>query len=143
MGDTYNKLQKGKFTKYPVITIKGYFVNHDKWDRVKLMFLDDYDELPKLSFTKSYMINKLNKTVGKAPLDEDNKYMIINCPKNALGYLPNTIKNKTLIKAVPIKELIQHKVQCDVVVKNYRFKKNNKLIQGWTIKLSEMTLLDY
>jgi hypothetical protein len=129
--------------KIPII-IKGYFVNYDKWDRAKLMFLDDYDDdLPKISFAKSYMLRKSENVVGKSPLVEDNKYMIINCPKNAIGHLPNNNENIKKIKIVPIKELLQHKVQCVVSVNSYKFKKNNKIIQGWNIKLSEMILLEY
>ena len=127
----------------PLIVVKGYFVKYDQWNRAKLMFLDDYDgDLPKMSFAKSYMLMKANSTDGKSPLVDNNKYMLINCPKNALGYLPDTSENATKIKVVPINKLIQHKVRCVVAVKNYKFKKGNQTIQGWNLKLSEMTMLE-
>jgi hypothetical protein len=127
----------------PLITIKGYFVEYDRWNRAKLMFLDDYDgDLSKMSFAKSYMINKAKKIEGKNPLVDDNKYMWVNCTKNQLGNLPDNTANKKKIKIVPVKELIQHTVICVVSVNKYKFKKNKKIIQGWNIKLTEMTLLE-
>jgi hypothetical protein len=79
-----------------LITIKGFFVNYDMFNRAKLMFLDDYDgDLSKTSFAKSYMTKKAEKTPGYTPMVEGNKYMLIKCPKNALGYLPNISKNRT------------------------------------------------
>lgn len=126
-----------------MITIEGYFVNYDKWNRAKIMFLDDYEEdLPKTSFTKSYMLQKAKTIKGKSPIVEYDKYMLINCPKNALGYLPDTNENEKKIKVVPIKKLIQHKVQCLVTVKEYNFKKGIQFINGWNIKLLKMTLLE-
>lgn len=138
--DGYNNDQP---TKVPVIVIEGYFVEYDKWGRVKLMFLDDYEgDLSKMSFAKSYMLRKAEKNKGKSPLVDDNKYMLINCPKNMLGYLPNTAGNAKKIKVVPIKELLQHKVRCVVGVNQYNFKKGTQTIQGWNIKLSEMCLIE-
>ena len=143
--DNYAHMSEKRKNKIiPLITIKGYFVNYDQWNRAKLMFLDDYDgDLPKMSFAKSYMLMKDKSTDGKSPLVDDNKYMLINCPKNALGYLQDNDENATKIKVVPIKKLLQHKVQCAVAVKKYKFKKGTKTIQGWNIKLVKMTLLDY
>ena len=142
MGD-HDYLPPKLKNKKTLIVVKGYFVNYDQWNRAKLMFLDDYDgDLLKMSFAKSYMLMKDKTMDGKSPLVDNNKYMLINCPKNALGHLPNTAENETKIKVVPINKLIQHKVQCDVVVKNYKFKKGNQIIQGWNIKLIKMTMLE-
>ena len=125
------------------ITIEGYFVDYDQWNRAKLMFLDDYEkDLPKISFAKSYMLQKAKITEGKSPLVEDDKYILINCPKNSLGYLPETNENEKKIKVVPIKKLIQHKVQCLVTIKKYNFKKGIQTIKRWNIKLLKMTLLE-
>jgi hypothetical protein len=124
-----------------VINITGYFTEYDQYNKAKLMFLDDYDNLQKLSFTKSYMLHKEKTIEGKAPLI-DNKYMLINCPKYCMGNLPDTLENKTKIKIIPIISLIQHKVKCDVVIKTYKFNKGSNTMQGWYIKLLKMTLLE-
>ena len=125
------------------ILIDGYFVDYDQWNRAKLMFLDDYDNLNTLSFTKSFMIKKSESHTGKNPIVDNNKYMLINCKKDDLGYLPDTDDNKTKIKVLPIAELLQHKVRCYVSINDYNFKKNNLIISGWNIKLIKMSLLEY
>lgn len=126
-----------------IINIEGYFVEYDQWNRAKLMFLDDYDDLPNISFTKSYMLKKAEITKGKNPLVDNNKYIMINCKKNDMGYLPDTIDNKTKIKMKPITDLLQHKVKCFVSINNYNFKKDQTTISGWNIKLIKMILLEH
>ena len=74
-----------------IITVHGYFINIDKFNRIKLMFLDDYsciesnkDPVYKypintddksMSFTKSYIINKC-KLPCKNPVVDDNCFLI-------------------------------------------------------------------
>lgn len=152
------------------ITLHGYFVNYDQYNRAKLMFLDDYNcedglistDKSKLnidkflnnknSFTKSYLINKASKTTGNSPII-DNKYFLINCVKNTVGYksseidslkfnnLSNEKTQKINLIPVPIQDLKQNTVACEVSIKNYKFTdKNKEIIQGWTIKLLKMTI---
>lgn len=154
------------------ITLYGYFVNYDQYNRAKLMFLDDYNcedglvsiDKSKLnidkflnnknSFTKSYLINKASKTTGNSPII-DNKYFLINCVKNIVGYKPSEIDSlkfnnlpdektqKINLIPVPIHELIQNTVACEVTIKNYKFiDKNKEIIQGWNIKLVKMTSIN-
>ena len=158
------------------ITLYGYFVNYDQYNRAKLMFLDDYNcedgitpiDKSKLnidkflnnknSFTKSYLINKAFRDVGHNPIIDD-KYFLINCVKNTVGYKPITIdslksnnlpneknkENKQQINLVPvpIQDLIQNTVECEVSIKNYKFTdKKKEIIQGWNIKLLKMTFLN-
>ena len=140
------------------------------------MFLDDYNcedglvsiDKSKLnidkflnnknSFTKSYLINKESKTTGNSPII-DNKYFLINCVKNTVGYKPiaiDSLKSNNLpneknkenkqqknLVPVPIQDLIQNTVECEVSIKNYKFTDNKKeIIQGWNIKLLKMTFLN-
>lgn len=125
------------------IIIDGYFVEYDQWNRAKLMFLDDYENLQNLSFTKSFMLKKSESNGGKNPLVDNNKYILVNCKKDDLGYLPDIDKYKTKIKLLPITELLQHKVRCHVSINDYNFKKNESMISGWNIKLIKMNLLEY
>jgi hypothetical protein len=132
-----------KRKKNPIITIEGYFINYDQWNRAKLMFLDDYDgDLTKMSFAKSYMIMKDKSMDGKCPLIDNKTCMLVNCPKNALGHLPNNAENIKKIKVIPIQKLVQHKVCCVVSVNQYKFKKGFQTIQGWNLKLLKMTMLE-
>jgi hypothetical protein len=155
------------------ITLYGYFVNYDQYNRAKLMFLDDYnceDGLVSInksklnidkflnnknSFTKSYLINKASKTAGNNPII-DNKYFLINCVKNIVGYKPSEIDSlkfnnlptekpqKINLIPMPIQELIQNTVVCEVTIKNYKFiDKNKEIIQGWNIKLLKMTSINH
>ena len=129
------------------VRIEGYFTEYDKWNRLKLMFLDDYDapdyadgtKRP-LSFSKTYMMNKVDKLEGRSPISEDGKYMTINCPKNITGAIViDKITQK--INIIPMPELRQNKVRCVVCIKQYNFKKNGQRIQGWNINLSEIFLM--
>jgi hypothetical protein len=143
---TENKMHSSSSSSKPYkckIIIDGYFVDYDQWNRAKLMFLDDYDNLNNLSFTKSFMIKKSESHIGKNPIVDNNKYMLINCKNDDLGYLPDNDENKTKIKVLPITELLQHKVRCYVSINDYNFKKNNLIISGWNIKLIKMSLLEY
>ncbi len=141
------------------IKLQGYFVNYDKYDRAKLMFLDDYDaddsnnsEKKEMSFAKKYMLVKTKqtqKTGGNSPVSEDGKYFLIKCPKNAVGFLGDVVdgtaakieRDNDKIKIVPIQSLKQHKVECIVSVNNYNFTKDEEKICGWNLKLLKMSLL--
>jgi len=115
------------------VRLQGYFTEYENF-RAKLMFLDDYD-LTSLSFTKSYLMNKLEKIRGKSPIVENNKYFMINCGKVCVGYMADTI--------VPIEKLKQHKVECIVNFKKYNFKKNNNQIEGWNLQLVKISMIEY
>ena len=122
------------------IRLQGYFTEYID-SKAKLMFLDDYDSLNSLSFTKSYLTNKSEKIRGKAPINGD--YFTVNCGKICFGYIPDCDKTNLSVKIAPIEELRQHKVECVVELKKYNFKKNNNQIEGWNLKLISMTLLEH
>lgn len=124
------------------LTLQGYLVDYDKYDRAKLMFLDDYDcEKNNTSFTKRYLLSKSKMIEGNNPIIDD-KYFLINCKKNSIGLLPDDASNN-LIKRVPIEMLKQHTVECSVYLKAYKFVKNGVVIKGWNLKLVSMKLIEY
>ena len=122
------------------LTLQGYLVDYDKYDRAKLMFLDDYDCEKNISFTKRYLLSKSKTIEGNNPIIDD-KYFLINCKKNGIGLLPDESNN--LIKRVPIEMLKQHKVECSVYLKAYKFFKNEVEIKGWNLRLISMKLIEY
>lgn len=125
-----------------IIKVRGFFISYDKYDRVKLMFLDDYEyDTPraKMSFVKKYVLVKSKKIKGNNPLAENNTCFMIKCPKNTHGYRKDEF-NKDVI--VPLKDLQQHKVECIVSVNEYKFTKNDETIEGWNLKLIKMSLFE-
>lgn len=133
------------------ITIQGFFTEYDKYNRAKIMFLDDYDDITEPSFTKKYIYNRDGQRgkYGNNPLSDDGKYFLINCPKNAIGHLSHNFDSSQLgvvennLKIAPIKILVQHKVECVVKVSPYNFKnKSGMLCRGWNFKLIKMSLLE-
>lgn len=158
MGKTQSsKIKPYGKTKYPdvfdpILTMRGYAVSCDNYGRIKLMFLDDYDnpsaaqrELPRssdISFTKSFIMNKSRKMKGKSPITEDKKYFYIKFKKKQVGIIANK-NNDEKYKIVPISDLMQHKVKCKVRIKKYKFAKHGKLIQGWNINLAKIELLEW
>lgn len=131
---------KEKTTK---LILHGYFISYDKYDRAKIMFLDDYDlgDFDKKSindnnhqFTKSYIINKSAKTDGKNPLTDGNTCFNIKFGKNKVGFIDD--------KPVPLYDLKQHKVTIQAEIQKYNFTKVGNLIQGWNIKMLKMSLLE-
>ena len=126
------------------ITIQGFFVNYDKYNRARIMFLDDYDPESLNSFkwvlspsdkmttfTKSFMIQKSHIKNGKSPMTECGKCFNVKCDKKSLCYINN--------KVVPILDLKQHKVSMLVKVSPYNFKGT----KGWSIKLIRADLTEY
>lgn len=155
-------------TKPIIIKIQGYFVNYDKYNRAKLMFLDDYnsDEPEKksntlgkkeVSFAKKYLLLKSKHMMhsdGHSPVSDDEKYFLVNCPKNSIGFFDNVVDgtNATIIRddkkefatnVVPLISLKQHTVECIVKVNYYNFTKNGEKIHGWNLKLLKMSLHNF
>lgn len=149
--------QKKKYHKIPnrVLVLQGFFTYYDKYNRAKLMFLDDYDcdsvslkhpECNKFAlFTKSFIINKSNKTLGNSPLTTDKESFYVNCNKNQIGLIDCEFIEgvNPAPKLVPITDLLQHKVECVVKINNYNFKKNGELLIGWNLKLVKIKLLEW
>ena len=126
-----------------IIVIKGFFTYLDKFNRAKLMFLDDYDDSQErsrfgsnMSFTKSYICKKSKSSDGNNPMTDD-MHFYVNCGKHEKGL--SDIDGKC--KLVPLKSMVQHTVECVVSVNNYRFKKDDEWIVGWNLKLSKIRLV--
>jgi len=116
------------------IYLQGFFVGCDKYGRGKIMFLDDYDrDLNKMSFTKSYLTNLCKTINGNNPITETGEYFYVKCPKRMFGSINDEI--------VPLCQLYQHKVEIDIIIKKYKFKKFDETIQGWCIKPIKIKLL--
>jgi hypothetical protein len=132
------------------IILYGFFVSSDKFNRIKIMFLDNYDsydntcEINKIkslseiknsiSFTKSYISKKSIPENGKSPLSDCKTCFNVKYTKKNIGYIND--------EPVPLLDLKQHKVKLLVKINYYNFIKNNTNFQGWNIKLLEMCLFD-
>ena len=104
--------------KSSVVLLYGYYIYYDDYNRAKLMFLDDYDSddiSDKQKFTKLFITRK-SKSRGYAPISDDQKHFYIKCKKDSVGL--NGLNDSP--KLVPIKELIQHKVECIAKVNEYK-----------------------
>ena len=110
------------------LILHGFIVEFDKYNRIKLMFEDDYNlDNKQVSFTKSYILNKSNNpTYDKSPL-VDNKHFLINCGKIKFC----THKGEV----VSIEIFRQCMVSCLVKINTYNFYKDNTNIKGWNINL--------
>ena len=127
--------------KSSVVLLYGYFIYYDDYNRAKLMFLDDYDSddiSDKQKFTKLFITRK-SKSRGYAPISDDQKHFYIKCKKDSVGL--NGLNDSP--KLVPIKELIQHKVECIAKVNEYKFYTDGELKQGWNLQLKNIKLLEY
>ena len=122
--------------KTTTLLMQGFLIDYDRYNRVKIMFLDDYDVTDKLTFTKSYITNK--KTEGTSPLSTDKKHFFVKCKAGAVGLIESP-----QIKLVPIQELIQHKVECVVRVNEFKFYVNGAMQQGWNLQLKNIRLLEH
>lgn len=122
--------------KTVVLLLQGYFIHYDKYDRAKMMFLDDYDDDGKHKFTKSYITQRSNRE-GYAPISEDKKHFYVKCKKGAVGLIEGKPS-----RLVPIQELIQHKVECVVKVNDYKFYADGEMKQGWNLRLANIKLLE-
>jgi hypothetical protein len=132
------------------IFLQGYFTEYDKFNRAKIMFLDDYDgyddsssngkkysslNFKQMSFTKSYLTNLCRKMNGNNPLTDDKQYFYIKCSKKQqIGFINDEM--------VPLLQLKQHKVEIDMVISKYDFKKSGERFNGWTIKPLKFKLLE-
>jgi hypothetical protein len=115
---------------------QGFLVDVDKYDRLKVKFLDDYGlDSNKLSFTKSYLLNKCKQVEGNNPLTENDTCFYIKTKGNNVGYINN--------KPHPIIDLKQHQVQLQIEIKSYNFKKKDTRHQGWYINLKKIELLEF
>lgn len=115
------------------IYLQGYFTGYDKFNRAKMMFLDDYEKSDSGSskkidsFTKSYLTNLCKVIPGHNPLSDDKQYFYIKCDKNhRIGFINDEI--------VPLVQLKQHKVEVDVRISKYNFTKSGNNFNGWVIK---------
>lgn len=119
------------------IYLQGYFVEYNKYNRMKVMFLDDYEELEKITFSKSYLTQlcKSPSLPGNNPLTDDQKYFYVKCKKGQAGFIND--------KIAPIQDLLQHKIQINIVIGKYDFRKHGKRFQGWNIKPLKISLIEY
>ena len=131
-----------KYYKSPTVQktsslyFQGFFVDIDKYDRIKVKFLDDYDDIsPNLSFTKSYLLNKRKQIQGNDPLTENDTCFYIKSKGISVGYINN--------KPHPIIDLKHHKIQIQMEIKSYNYSKKNTTYQGWYINLKKIDLLEF
>lgn len=119
------------------LVLQGFFISYDKYNRAKIMFLDDYDHAGNnktLSFTKGYLIQKAKPDNGKSPLTDCNSCFNVKYGNNKVGYIDD--------KPVPLLELKQHKVEIQVEINKYNFSLRGNVIRGWNIKMLKMSLLE-
>jgi hypothetical protein len=138
------------------VTLQGFFINLDKFDRMTLQFLDDYEDEKNsssttglisdntilsytqrknnISFTKQYLIKKDKSLLGYSPISADKEYFYVKCRNIKIGYI-NDIPH-------PILDLKQHKVLITAEVKTYKFTKTGESHQGWYINLKKIELLE-
>jgi hypothetical protein len=133
------------------IILYGFFVSCDNYNRIKIIFLDNYDsnddtkyDVNKIktvseirnsvSFTKSYITKKSNQKNGSNPLSDCQTSFNVKYTKKNIGYMNG--------EPVPLLDLKQHKVKLLVKINYYNFTKNNNNFRGWNIKLLEMNLLE-
>jgi hypothetical protein len=115
---------------------QGFLTDIDKYGRLKVKFLDDYDSISsKLSFTKSYLLNKCKQIEGNNPLAENDTCFYIKSKGINVGYINN--------RPHPIIDLKQHQVQLQIEIKSYNFKKKDTQHQGWCIILKKIDLLEF
>ena len=119
-----------------ILVLHGFFINCDQYNRMKIMFLDDYelDVSKKLSFTKQYITKKSNTNNGKSPITDNDTGFYVKYTKKNTGTI-----NKI---PVPLSELQQHKVELLVKVSHYNFTKMGTVIRGWNIKLLQINLIE-
>lgn len=147
------------------LILTGFLIEYDKYNRIKLMFLSDYEIGKKkdYDFTKEYITNKNKYYKSKNP-DSccpiiNEKYFYIKCKKNQKGLIPlnklehlkdDNIEEYTLIQSatdefivnVDIKYLIQNKVRCIVEVNEYKFKLNGDIKEGYNFKLKNINSIE-
>lgn len=119
------------------LVLQGFFIGCDKYNRIKIMFLDDYDNTTKnqdLSFTKSYITNKSTKKNGKSPISDNDTCFYVKYSNKSIGYIND--------EPVPILDLKQHKVEMIVKVSHYNFTKLSNEYKGWNINLIKMSLIE-
>lgn len=139
MSSTKTRTKKNE-TQNKRISVKGYFVYFDDYDRAKLMFLDDYNDEPRSintpDFTKSYICNRSRRSRGNNPLD--GNYFFIKCDnvKEGMGI----VDGKRAM--IPLQDLLQHTVECIVWINTYKFKKDGKVIQGWNLNLDMIRVIE-
>lgn len=140
--------------KQMVLLMRGFFTQLDKYNRIKMMFLDDYDSADTQidAFAKKYIMQKSKNTYGYSPITPDHKYFFIKCPKN-MGGIVNVAKHSDKPRLIPIAELSQHKVECVVRVNEYNYKKKIPIKQdtntddiptsGWNLVLMKIQMIEY
>ena len=135
-----------------ILSFHGFFTQYDnQYNRATIMFLDDYDNSElrpskNIEFTKKYILRKHESHYGKSPLLDDKKSFIIKCPKHAMVWVSTQDSIKLVDSprnAIPIESLKQHKISCDIKIKEYNFKTSNGIRKhGWNINLIKMHLLE-
>ena len=125
------------------ITLIGYFFDYSN-GYVKILFVDSYENVTsyqkkRRDFTLNYLKKKSAIMKCNSPVSFNNgcfyiKYKI----KKGTGYKFADAINK-LGDKVPIEDLKNKIVDCDVIFKSYLFDKNNGNInKGWYLELKEM-----
>ena len=134
----YIKQQQGtmNLVKQNHIWVQGFLTEIDKYNRAKVMFLDDYDagELSVPSYSKKYLTQKRDRLSGTDPITSDDKYFYVKCRDVKIGEINGVMCN--------INDLVQHKVDIYVYVKHYNYVKSGIRYKGWYLDLGSVKLLE-
>lgn len=163
-------IKKEKKKKKELI-LRGYLVEYDNYDRIKLMFLDNSDlssinnlNEKDINFTKDYILYKNRYYKGKNPNSYcpivDEKYFYIKCKKkqkceidiNRIQLHEDDLKiiklkndnigeKNNKIIKINIKKVIQNYVECVVEVNEYNFELNGNLKEGYNFKLKKIKVI--
>mgnify|MGYP000957821507 CR=1 FL=1 len=145
------------------LVLSGFLIECDEYNRLKLMFISDYNtndkNIPK-DFTKEYITKKNSYYKSKnsesyCPISGDNYFYIKSkkkqqglIPLNKLEYLNETNPQEyNIIRAsgingivnVDVKYLFQNLVKCIVEVNEYKFKINNNVKEGYNFKIKQIS----
>lgn len=152
------------------IILSGFLIECDDYNRLKLMFISDYNsddknKTPKdftKDFTKEYITKKNSYYKSKnpesyCPISGDNYFYIKSrkkqkglIPLNRLEYLNETNPQEyEIIRAsgingivnVEINYLYQNIVKCLVEVNDYKFKLNGNIMEGYNFKLKKISAI--
>ena len=153
------------------LILKGYLVEYDNYDRIKLMFLDNSDLSinsyinkcsKNINFTKNYITHKNKYYKDKNPNSYcpiiDEKYFYIKCRKKQkceiesdrlqlnedeikIIQLINKEEKKNKFIKIDIKQAIQNYVECIVEVNEYNFLLKGNIKEGYNFKLKNIKVI--
>jgi hypothetical protein len=130
-----SKQVKSKNKMYKLI---GYATDFDKFNKLHLLFLDDYNKddyeyEKKDSLNTKAILKMLNEKYCESVKDYSpvkDKYFMVKADDKSF-VLREDIKGKT------IKDVVQHKVIVEVIPKKFKYEDNS----GWYLKLYSVEII--